>query len=489
MPATPLSRRAHARAILTLGLPLIGGHLAQFAIGATDTLMLGWYGVEALAAGVLAHSVFFVFFIMGSGFAWAVMPLVAAEQANDGGETQVRRVTRMGLWLSTLFAALCLPVMLFSERLLLALGQTPTVAGRAADYLAIAGWGLFPALAVMVLKSYLAALERTQVVLWTTVIAAIANALVNWLLIFGNWGFPELGVRGAAFASVAVQIVSLAVLIPYAVARFPGHALFVRLWRADWEAFGQVFRLGWPIGLTNLAEVGMFSASAILVGWLGAVPLAAHGIALQVATAFFMVHMGLSNAATIRAGQALGRRDIAGLARGGQVAVGLSLGVAAVTTVIYLAFPESLVGLFLDPDEPARPEILALGVTLLALAAAFQAVDGAQVVAIGLLRGVQDMRVPMVMAALAYWGVGLPASWVAGFALGWGAAGVWLGLVLGLATAAVLLLHRYFRVTVPALRAGAAPPDAGGGAGGNHPGGLTGGDLPGAVAPAARRQG
>jgi len=458
MPAPPLSRPAHARALLTLGLPLIGGHLAQFAIGATDTLMLGWYGVEALAAGVLAHSVFFVFFIMGSGFAWAVMPLVAAEEEGDGGAPQVRRVTRMGLWLSTVFAALVLPVMLFAEPVLLAMGQAPPIAARAADYLAIAGWGLFPALAVMVLKSYLAALERTQVVLWTTVIAALANVLVNWLLIFGNLGFPELGVRGAAIASVAVQLVSLAVLVPYAVRRFPEHTLFVRLWRADREAFGQVFRLGWPIGLTNLAEVGMFSASVILVGWLGAVPLAAHGIALQVSTAFFMVHLGLSNAATVRAGKALGRRDREGLARGAQVAMATSLGVAAVTMVVYLAFPEPLIALFLDPDEPARPQIVALGIVLLAIAAAFQAVDGAQVMALGLLRGVQDTRVPMVMASVAYWLVGMPASWLLGFGLGWGAVGVWLGLVLGLGTAAALMVWRFWRVALPRLRAEAGPP-------------------------------
>ena len=467
MPAAPLSRPAHARALLVLGLPLIGGHLAQFAIGATDTLMLGWYGVEALAAGVLGHSVFFVFFIMGSGFAWAVMPLVAAEGDGPEGAAQVRRVTRMGLWLSTLFAAAVLPLLLFSEPLLRAMGQEPRIAARAADYLAIAGWGLFPALGVMVLKSYLAALERTQVVLWTTVIAALANVAVNWLLIFGRLGLPELGVKGAAVASVAVQLVSLAVLVPYAVARFPEHTLFVRLWRADRGAAAQVFRLGWPIGLTNLAEVGLFSATAILVGWLGAVPLAAHGIALQIATAFFMIHMGLSNAATIRAGKALGRGDLVGLARGGQVAVALSLAVAAGTVVLYLAVPEWLIGLFLDPDEPARPQILALGVTLLALAAAFQVVDGAQVMALGLLRGVQDTRVPMIVAGLAYWGIGLPASYVAGFVLGWGAPGVWLGLVLGLATAAVLLMHRFWAVSLPALRTGnaaAAPasPAAGG---------------------------
>jgi MATE family multidrug resistance protein len=465
MSAVPLSRRAHARALLTLGLPLVGGHLAQFAIGATDTLMLGWYGVEDLAGGVLGSSVFFVFFIVGSGFAWAVMPMVAAESEapeddGSGGATRIRRVTRMALWLSTLYAAACLPAMLFALPLLRALGQPETVAVLAADYLRIAGLGLFPALAVMVLKSYLAALERTHVVLWVTVLAAVVNAAANWLLIFGHLGFPELGVRGAAIASVAIQIVSLAVLVSYATRTFPGHRLFVRLWRPDPDAFAQVFRLGWPIGLTNLAEVGLFAASALMVGRLGAVPLAAHGIALQLATATFMVHLGLSNAATIRAGKALGRGDLAGLARGAQVALAASLAFAALTVALFLAWPVPLLSLFLDPAEPARPDILALGVTLMALAAAFQTVDGAQVVVLGVLRGVQDTRVPMVMAAVSYWLVGLPLGYVGGIVLGWGAPGIWIGLVAGLACAAILLSLRFWRRTLPALRGRSTPDPA-----------------------------
>jgi len=453
----------HAVSLLTLGLPLIGGHLAQFAIGATDTLMLGWYGVTDLAAGVLGHSFFFVFFIMGSGFAWAVMPMVAAvsEGGADGtGDVvQIRRVTRMGLWLSMLFAAACLPVMIFSEPILLALGQTETVAGLAAQYLRIAGWAIFPALGVMVLRSYLAALERTQVVLWTTLAGVVVNAGANWVLIFGNLGFPEMGVQGAAVASVTVHVVMLAGLAFYAMRVFPGHTLFARLWRPDWKAFGQVFRLGWPIGLTALAEVGLFSASAVLVGWLGAVSLAAHGIALQIATATFMVHMGLSNAATIRAGKALGRADAVALTRGAWVAVAMSLGFAAATVVVFLSFPEPLLSLFLGEDEPARAEIIALGVTLVALAAAFQTVDGAQVMIIGLLRGVQDTRVPMVIAAVSYWGIGLPASYVFGFVLGFGAAGVWVGLVVGLASAAVLLAWRFWGATLPRIQARLRPAD------------------------------
>lgn len=438
--------RRHARAVLGLGLPLIGSHVAQFAITLTDALMLGWYSVEALAAEVLGGTLFFVLFIMGSGFAWAVMPMVASAQA-AGEEAQVRRVTRMGAWSSMLFGVAVLPLFIWSEPLFLAMGQEPGVSAQAGRYLAIAGYAILPALLVMVLKSYLAALERTQVVLWMTLAAVALNAAVNWLLIFGNWGFPELGIRGAAAASLSVNIASGVALAVYAALATPEHTLFQRAWRPDWEAFGHVFRLGWPIGMTNLAEVGLFAASTAMMGWLGTLPLAAHGIALQVTSVVFMVHLGLSNAATVRAGQAFGRGDGPGLRAGAVVVLAMSGMVALATVVLFLAVPEFLVGLFLSPAEPDRAGVIALGVGLLAAAALFQVVDAAQVMALGLLRGVQDTRAPMAIAAFSYWAIGVPASYVMGFPLGLGGVGVWLGLALGLACAGILLLWRFWRWT------------------------------------------
>lgn len=443
----------HVRALLGLGLPLIGSHLAQFAIGATDTLMLGRYGVTPLAGGVLGSAFFFVFLIMGAGFAWAVMPMVAAASEEPDAETRIRRVTRMGLWLSLVFAAATVPVLLASESIFRAIGQEPEVAAEAGAYLRIAGWGLIPALAVMLLKAYLAALERTRVVLWVTLVAVAVNVVLNYALIFGRFGAPELGIRGCAIASLAVQIVSAALLAAYAARSFPEHRLFQRLWRPDWEAFATVFRLGWPIGLTNLSEVGLFSFSAVMVGWLGEVPLAAHGIALQLASATFMVHLGLSNAATIRAGKALGRGDLDHLARGGKVVVALSVAFALTTAAVFVAIPEPLIGLYLDPAAPLRPEILSLGTVLLILAALFQTMDGLQVIALGLLRGVQDTRVPMIHAAVSYWVVGVPAGYAAGFLLGFGAVGIWAGLVLGLACAGLLLMHRFWLRALPGLSA------------------------------------
>ncbi|MEX5727247.1 MATE family multidrug resistance protein [Rhodovulum iodosum] len=443
-PAAPLGFATHLRATLGLGLPLIGSHLAQFAISLTDAAMLGWYDVAALAAEVLGGSLFFVLFIMGSGFAWAVMPMVATAAA-AGEETQVRRVTRMGLWISAGFACLSLPVFFMAERLFLGIGQAPEVARLAQHYLTINGLAMLPALMVMVLKSYLAALERTRVVLWVTLIAVALNALGNYLLIFGAWGFPELGIRGAALSSILVHLASMAALVVYAARATPEHALFQRLWRPDWEAFWRVFRLGWPIGLTNLAEVGLFAASSVMMGWLGTLPLAAHGIALQIASAVFMVHLGLSNAATIRAGRAMGRRDADALRQGALAALVLSGAAVAASVVLFLALPEMLIGLFVDPASPDRDALIAIGVPLLAAAALFQLVDAAQVMALGLLRGVQDTRVPMVMAGVSYWGVGLPVAYGLGFSLGWGGIGIWLGLASGLAVAAVLMMARFWR--------------------------------------------
>ncbi len=428
---------------MTLGLPIIGSHVAQMAIVTTDTVMMGWYGVEELAALVLAGSFYFVVFLVGAGFSFAVLPMVA-NASELGDDVKVRRITRMGLWISALYAMILIPFMWWSKPLLVGLGQADVTAQLAQDYLRIAGFGLFPALFVMVIKNYLAALERTQFVLWLTVATALLNVVLNYMLVFGNWGAPELGVRGAAIASVAIVTLSLPVLVIYAKAVMPEHVLFQRIWAVDRGALVQVFRLGWPIGLTNLAETGLFTAAAILVGWIGTHELAAHGIALQWASLTFVVHLGLSNAATVRAGRAIGRQDMVRLKRGGVMVTAMSLGFGFIIVAIFLAWPEALIGVFIDSTDPARDQIIAVGVALLMMAALFQIADAIQVIALGLLRGAQDTRMPMVFAWISYWVIGLPASYVMGFVWDYGAVGVWMGLVFGLSVAAVLLNVRFW---------------------------------------------
>lgn len=435
----------HIRAVLVLGLPLVGSHLAQISVQLVDTIMLGWYGIEPLAAGVLASFAAFVIFITGSGFAFAVMPLVA-EAAENGNTQRIRQVTRMGIWLSLLYAAACLPLMIWSAPILISFGQKPQLAALAQDYLRIFGLGFFPSLTIMVLKSYLSALERTAIVLWVTLGGAVLNAVLNHMFIFGNWGMPEMGLRGSALASLLVQIVSCTVLCFYTM-RNPltaPHCLFQRIWKIDVPAFTTVFRLGWPIGLTNLAESGMFSASALIVGLLGTVPLAAHGIALQISSITFMVHVGFSSAATVRAGQAFARQDWSRLILGAKAVVSLALLVVLICTIAFLTIPELLMRGYLSPDDPDLPDILRIGTGLLAVAALFQLVDAGQIMALGLLRGIQDTKVPMYFSAFSYWIMGIPASYLLGITFGLGGLGVWLGLVVGLVVASSLLWWRFF---------------------------------------------
>jgi len=283
-------------------------------------------------------------------------------------------------------------------------------------------------------------------------LAAIVNAFANYILIFGNAGAPEMGVRGAALASVVTQSVALVAVILYIRKVLPSHALFQRLWRVDTQMLARVFRLGWPIGLTGLSESGLFAASALMMGWLGTVPLAAHGIAVQLASITFMMHLGLSNAATIRAGNAYGRKDPAHLEKGAFVVTTMSLLFALATVTLFVALPEPLLSLFMRSGEPARAEILVIGTGLLIMAALFQLVDGAQAVALGLLRGVQDTKIPMVYAALSYWCIGIPCSYVFGFLLDLEGIGVWLGLVIGLGVAAVTLSFRFWSVALKSLK-------------------------------------
>lgn len=455
--STQMSYRTHTSRLLKLGLPLVGANVAGFSIHMTDTIMLGWYSVTSLAAATVATGLWFITFIVGAGFGRAVTPLVA-QAAELGDEVTARRVTRMALWLSAIYAALLIVPFMYGEQVLLAMGQEPAVAAQGGLYLRIAVLGMFPAMGAQVMRSYLGALELTAIQLWITLVALVANAVVNYALIFGNLGAPELGIEGAAIASVVIQAIQMVALMAYAQAKKPDADLFRRIWKPDWAAMGQVFRLGLPIGLTSFAEGALFTASSVMMGWIGEIELAAHGIALQLTAFMFMFHVGMSEAATIRASRHFGARDEGELRRGAitAYAVGLSFGVLVV--VLYLSLPKFLVGLFIDPTDPARDAVLALGVTLMLLSALFQFVDAAQIVALSVLRGVQDTQIPMWLACISYWVIGIPASYAMAFWFDLGPVGLWLGLTVGLGVAAVLLSQRFWgrsvHIKTPAPAAG-----------------------------------
>ena len=436
----------HLRATLALGLPLVGSHLARMAIHVADTVMMGWYGVTELAALVIAVSFFNLMFFLGMGFGIGVMGLIAAAIAR-GDEVEVRRSARMALWLSIAYAVLALPSFWYSGPILLAVGQAPEVAALAQDYLRIEGLGLIAVLCQLTLNSYLAAMERTQVVLWITLAGLPFVIFLNWVLIFGNLGLPEMGVRGAATAAIVVQFSQLLAIIAYA-AWLPSarkHHMFQRFWRPDWTEMRRVFLLGMPIGLTMVAEGGLFVGSNVMMGWIGTRELAAHGIALQLASLTFMLHLGMSNAATVRIGQAKGRGDAVWMRDAAVTVTAVSVVWALMAVAAFELFPRQLVGLYLDATHPETPAIIDIAAGLLFYAGLFQLMDAMQVIGLGLLRGVQDTRVPMVIAGISYWLIGIPVAYGLAFPGGFGPAGLWLGLVAGLTFAGVLLMRRFWR--------------------------------------------
>ncbi len=432
------------RATMVLGLPLVGSQLAIMLIGVTDTIMVGWLGAEDLAATVLGHQSIFVFWIFGMGFAQAMIPLIAIAEGR-GDKREVRRATRMGLWVLILAGTLSMIPLWFSEDILLALGQNEAAAIKGGKYVRIAMWTMPPAMMMVGLRSFLTGLELAKIVLWATLAGAALNALLNYALIFGNWGAPRMEIEGAALASVGTNLLIMLVLLIYAVVNEKAreYDIFTRFWRPDWPAFFNILRIGWPISTGILAEVGIFMGASVFMGWISIVALAAHGIALQLASITFMIPLGLSNAASVRVGKAMGGNDPVGLGRAGFVALAISLVVGIAGGLIFYLIPEPLIRSFLDMDNQDALEVLAYAVPLLFIAALFQLVDGIQVVGMGVLRGLKDTRAPMLIAIFSYWVVGMPVAYTLGFKFDWGGVGIWSGLAIGLAIAAVMMTARF----------------------------------------------
>ncbi len=435
---------SHIRATLVLGIPLVLAQLAQMMIGVTDTIMLGWLGTTELAAGTLAFQMFFIFLIIGLGFGSAMMPLIANALGREDPQS-VRRAARMGLWVLVGLALVSMIPLWFTRSVLIWLGQDPELAQLAQDYMRIGQWSMIPAFILIGLRSFLTSLERANTVLWITVCTAILNGLLNYAFIFGNWGAPRLEIEGAAVATLIANGVAAScalIYVAHSAAARP-YALFTRLWRPDWQALRDICRLGTPISLSIFAEAGMFSAASLMIGWLGKIPLASHGIALQIASVSFMIPLGLSQAGSVRVGNAAGRKDRAAIGTAGKAAVLLALMVASVTAMIFYLVPETLILLFLRDGNSDADAVLAYAVPLLYTAAAFQLFDALQVASGGNLRGLQDTKVPMIIAALSYWVVGMGSAYVFAFLLGWGGVGVWGGLVVGLAVAGLALTYRF----------------------------------------------
>ncbi len=440
--------RTEFGATLRLALPLAATNLLQMLIHAVDVIFIARLGDQPLAASSLAIAVFGLTMWAMTGMTGACAPLIAAELGRRGPAVrEVRRTVRMGLWVSVGFGLLGMGIGFAGEAILLATGQDAQIAALSGRFLAILSWAMIPMILASVFRIFVAALGKPAYATAITLLALGTNILGNWVLVFGNLGAPALGLEGSALSSL---ITSLAMIAAYVVVirrdrTLRRYHILGRWWRPEWQRLRQIMLIGSPIALTVLAEAGLFSGAALLMGRIGPVELAAHTLALNLAALTFQIPFGIAQAATIRVGYHFGAQDRAAAGRAGWSALLVSVLFMGVMAAGMMLAPRFILSLYVDPAAPQNAAMVAFAVQYLIVAAAFQLFDGAQAVAAGALRGLQDTRMPLLIALFGYWMVGFVIAIWLGFYTPLQGTGVWIGLAVGLVVVAALLSWRWHR--------------------------------------------
>ena len=440
--------RTEFGATLRLAVPLAATNLLQMLIHAVDVIFIARLGDEPLAASSLGIAVFGLTMWAMTGLTGACAPLIAAELGRRGPAVrEVRRTVRMGLWVSVGFGLLGMGIGFSGEAILLASGQDAQISALSGQFLAILSWAMIPMVLASVFRIFVAALGKPAYATGITLLALGTNIFGNWVLVFGNLGMPALGLEGSAISSL---ITSLAMIAAYVAVigqdrLLRRYHIFGRWWRPEWQRLRQIMVIGTPIALTVLAEAGLFSGAALLMGRIGSVELAAHTLALNLAALTFQIPFGIAQAATIRVGYHFGAQDRAAAGRAGWAALLVSVLFMGVMAAGMMAAPRFILSLYVDPAAPQNAAMVAFAVQYLVIAAAFQLFDGAQAVAAGALRGLQDTRMPLLIALFGYWMIGFVVAIWLGFYTPLEGTGVWIGLAVGLVVVAALLSWRWHR--------------------------------------------
>ncbi|MEH2325267.1 MAG: MATE family efflux transporter [Nostoc sp.] len=437
---------------LALAVPLAAAQLAQGATGFVDTVMMGWLGSQTIASGALGVTIFSFCLLIVTGIVSAVSPL-AAQAYGAGNREKVGTIVRLGLGISLVIGIPITLLLYNGGALLLLLGQDAKTVALAEIFLRAIALGFIPALGFGVLKSFLSALLQPQLVIVTVVLGTLLNVTANYMLMFGKLGFPALGLAGIGWGST-LSLWSMFVALIY-ICNQPRFAVYGIFRPSSKKAFplehrqiiGEIFQVGLPIGGLIAVEAGLFTVVTFIIGQLGTNALAAHQIALQTISISFQLALGISLATTVRVGQLVGQNDLLGTRLAGYVGIAiaaLSMGVIGIT--LWLV-PKSIISLYIDINNPNNADVVALAVKLLGVAAIFQIVDGVQVTAGAALRGLKDTRIPMLIGIFAYWCVGLFTGYTFGIWSGYGAIGLWWGLAIGLAIAAITMTWRFSNKT------------------------------------------
>ncbi|WP_306251968.1 MATE family efflux transporter [Parvularcula sp. IMCC14364] len=438
----PMSWRKEFSSLLLLGFPLALTQLVQFSISTIDLLMIGQLGAEALASASLGLAIFYATWLVGFGPMMAVTPLVSQTLGADPNNTRdVRISVRMGLWAIIITFPMMFVIYFFSADIALMLGQAPHISEAAGNYILALAPGMPFALGVFMLRNFLAAIDRTRVPLAVIIIVTLLNTLLNWILIYGNWGAPAWGLVGAGIASSLSHIVGFLLLTAYIQwdSRGREFELFDNFFRLHTERLREIFKLGLPISVTFGFEVMLFNVAVFLMGLIGVYEQAAYQSALNVAALAFMMPLGFSMAGCVRVGLAAGAKDQKGIRKAAGATIAVCLIAIMSVAVFVVLFPREIARFYLDADEGANTEVLRLIASFLPIAAAFMFFDGIQVAAGQVLRGLKDVNSPMYLTGISYWLIGFPVSVYFGLYTPVGAIGVWWGLLAGLAAASILL--------------------------------------------------
>ncbi len=444
--ASPHPWRTEMAAMLLLAAPLALANLLQMAVYAVDVIFVARLGQIPLAAASLSTTLFGLMMWCFSALTGAVSPLIAAELGRGRHALrEVRRSVRMALWLTVICGLIGMTICRFGEEIMLATGQNPVLAAPAGAFLALLSWSMIPQIACNVLRTFVAALGRPVFATFITALAIAVNALGNYAFVFGHFGAPAMGLPGSAVSTIITALVTLLAYLTaiYTDRRLRRYHVLGRWWRSEWSRFREIVRIGLPIAAIVIAEGGLFSSAAFLMGLIGPAQLAGHAVALQIAAFAFQVPFGVGQAATIRVGYHFGAGDSAAAGRAGWSGLTVAFLFAFIAAGAMVLFPRPILSLYVDVNAPANAAMLNFAVQYLVVAAAFQLFDGTQAAASGALRGLQDTRVPMVLALLGYWIAGFGTAVVLGFWTPLSGLGVWIGLAMGLVVVSALLTWRW----------------------------------------------
>lgn len=430
-----------------LALPMVLTHLGQIAMMTTDLAFFGRLGADAVAAAALAGKVYFVSLTFCMGLL-APSATFAAQAFGANNLRVVRRSLRMGLWIAL---SLSLPTMTFqlcSEQILLAFGQAPDATLLAQKYLSGMAWGVAPVLCFLTIRNFMAAVNRPEPVLWITLAAIPVNALLVYLLMYGEFGLPRLELFGAGLATTLVNSATFLASLWFATKRHPfrEYRLLAHFWRFDWPLMRQFVMIGTPISMILLMEYGVSFATALLMGVISTKALAAHQVASQVAAILFMIPFGISTAATVRVAHAVGGNDRPGIKRAGLAAMLFGIVIVTILTVAVTAGRFEIAKFFLGVPAKDADATIELAAHLILVGASLFITEAIYTVAWGSLRGLKDTRMPLLFAGIAYWLIGFSLSYVLGLEMDLGAIGIWIGLSIGAAVHAALLVMRFQRL-------------------------------------------